>query len=93
MPANGVAIDISRNYASVSQCPSQRSCHSSRNTSRRDTLTTRAMSEDRPADDQGDGVESAVRLSSDALAELVRLLAGCECYGEANGTCADRSDS
>jgi hypothetical protein len=56
-------------------------------------LTTRAMSEDRPADDQGDGVESAVRLSSDALAELVRLLAGCECYGKANGTCADRSDS
>lgn len=31
------------------------------------------MSEDRPADDQGEGVEDAVELSSDALAELVRL--------------------
>jgi hypothetical protein len=30
------------------------------------------MSEDRPAEDQGEGVESAIALSSDALAELVR---------------------
>ena len=29
------------------------------------------MSEDRPADDQGEGVDAAVGLSSDVLAELV----------------------
>jgi hypothetical protein len=29
------------------------------------------MSEDRPADDQGEGVEAAVPLSSDALVDLV----------------------
>jgi hypothetical protein len=33
------------------------------------------MSEDRPADDQDEGVDSAVRLSSDVLVDLVRLLA------------------
>jgi hypothetical protein len=33
------------------------------------------MSEDRPADDQGEGVDSAVGLPSDVLAELVRLSA------------------
>jgi hypothetical protein len=31
------------------------------------------MSEDRPADDQGEGVDAAFELSSDALAELVGL--------------------
>jgi hypothetical protein len=33
------------------------------------------MSEDRPADDQAEGVDAAVGLPSDALAELVRLSA------------------
>lgn len=33
------------------------------------------MSEDRPADDTGEGVESAVGLSPEALVDLVRLLA------------------
>jgi hypothetical protein len=33
------------------------------------------MSEDRPADDQEEGVASAVGLPSDALVDLVRLLA------------------
>ena len=31
------------------------------------------MSEDRPADDQGEGVESAVDLSREVVAELVGL--------------------
>jgi hypothetical protein len=43
------------------------------------------MSEDRPADDQGEGVESAVALSSEALVDLVRLLAMHESrHGQAN---------
>jgi hypothetical protein len=33
------------------------------------------MSEDRPADDHGEGVDSAVSLTSEALVDLVRLLA------------------
>jgi hypothetical protein len=47
------------------------------------------MSEDRPADDQDEGVESAVGLSSDTLADLVRLLATPCCHGEANRECID----
>jgi hypothetical protein len=40
------------------------------------------MSEDRPADDHGDeGVKAAIALTSDALVELVRLLARCELHG------------
>jgi hypothetical protein len=78
-------IDISRDCeASVSQWPSQHYL-SVRNTQRRQTESDRdrprgtaAMSEDRPADDQGEGIEAAVALSLDALAELVRLAPGSE---------------
>jgi hypothetical protein len=44
------------------------------------------MSEDRPADDQQAGVESAVGLSIEALADLVRLrdTASIACDGEAD---------
>ena len=38
------------------------------------TRKTAVMAEDRPADDQGEGVDSAAGLTSDAFADLVRLL-------------------
>lgn len=70
-----VPIDISRNYTSVSQHPSQPEpvLPGTRHLRTDQTKGTAAMSEDRPADDRGDGVNSAVGLSSDALADLVRL--------------------
>jgi hypothetical protein len=45
------------------------------------------MSEDRPADDTGEGVDAAVGLSSEALVALVRLLPCTRCDLEANGAC------
>ena len=72
-PASRDSIDISRNYANANvsahvQCeqPFLRVPNASRRVS--------SMSEDRPADDQGEGVDSAVGLSSDTLAELVGLI-------------------
>jgi hypothetical protein len=42
------------------------------------------MAEDRPANDDGEGVDAAVGLTADAFADMVRLLRLGGCDGEAN---------
>jgi len=75
MRLTGPSKDQTRNYASVSQLPSQQVAILSGTRRADNQKGTAAMSEDRPADDTGEGVESAVGLSPEALVDLVRLLA------------------